>query len=73
MAINLFITKVNQISPHFNDQSPKKSKKKQYNHHQIKLRNHQLNQFKKHQIQWLYHQNHTQLYQYFFGHTLKQY
>jgi hypothetical protein len=53
--------------------NPQKNVKKQYDHHQIKLRNHQLNQFKKHQIQWLYHQNHTQLYQYFFGHTLKQY
>jgi len=34
---------------------------KQFNHHQIKLKNkNQPNQFKNHQIEWLYHQTQVQ-------------
>jgi len=60
MAINLFITKLNQISPLFNDYSPKKCTTKQFNHHQIKFKNNQPNQFKNHQNEWLYHQTQVQ-------------
>jgi len=61
LAINLFIAKLNQISPLFNDQSPKNVKKtKQFNDHQIKLKNNQHNQFQNHQIEWVYCQTQVQ-------------
>jgi len=50
-AQNLFITKSNILSPLFNDQSPKNVKKKQFNHHQIKLKHSLHKQFKYHQIE----------------------
>jgi hypothetical protein len=33
---------------------------KQFNHHQIKLKNNLPNQFKNHQIEWLHHQTQVQ-------------
>jgi len=46
LAINLFITKLNQITPLFNDKLPKNVNNKQFNHHQIKFENQQLNYLK---------------------------